>query len=191
MTNLLDNELIRKYFRAEACIHVPLSGTCDGCIALRILCAMQEPIRKGESYLNFANQSDWILLRDCPQEQNSFHPWGLRLPSRFQPEKKECKETHTWEWMCRICGAPKPPSPPAKEAEKCDYSPPFINTHKAGCDFKCSNGSPDQDVEEKIKNIRQGLIGVPDAYHDMVKAPWRWIEIQLRALVALSQRSGG
>ena len=56
---LLDNELVRDYFKAENCIHAPLAGTCDGCFALRILRAMEEPImetrprRAGSQDMNY------------------------------------------------------------------------------------------------------------------------------------------
>jgi|HubBroStandDraft_5_1064220.scaffolds.fasta_scaffold149361_2 hypothetical protein len=82
MTDILDNELVRKYFSGDAGEHS----------AEKVLRAMQEPIRKGELYLSALVQWDQgcqVQRFDAAITWDGFHPNALRLPDRFQATK-EC-----------------------------------------------------------------------------------------------------
>lgn len=99
--SLLDNELIHKYFGCNE-VSCP-SGHPLGwqeCVALRILTAMQEPIKKGDLVLCFpdiGSETKEPTAWHCDYEK--FHPHLMRLPSRFQP-KKECESVY---WNCTEC----------------------------------------------------------------------------------------
>ncbi len=78
---LLNNELVLKYFGGHDGKHI--DGMCDDLIALRVIQAMQEPIKKGEKYLI------WDSITSFVKEDESFSTLGpgvvsLRLPDRFQ-----------------------------------------------------------------------------------------------------------
>lgn len=85
MTSILENELVRKYFGCNPELNYP--HDCQALMALRVLTAMQEPIKKGERYLD--------VLRDLTiDERVAETDWGiglhmgyLRLPSQFQPRR--------------------------------------------------------------------------------------------------------
>lgn len=108
--NLLENELIRKYFGwKHPCGHANgPTGTyiyCDACLSLNVLRAMQEPIRKGERLLacslndNFGNS--WEETTAQCESNVAWHPFTLRLPDAAQG--KECKQGHTPHGMHCIC----------------------------------------------------------------------------------------
>jgi hypothetical protein len=100
MTNILDNELVRKYFAFD------LEGKeyDQSSIAACVLHAMQEPIRKGERYLgwpSYTTVNQWTE-QVCGEHEITpidFHPFQLRLPDRFQ--KRECKAGFL---KCQDCG---------------------------------------------------------------------------------------
>ncbi len=91
--NLLDNELVRKYFTCQirqsgSCgrlpegesFHIPGDKTCLSAAVIR---AMQEPIRKGERYLYICG----LRIEESVQEHDwdaCWHPIRLRLPDLFQ-----------------------------------------------------------------------------------------------------------
>lgn len=76
---ILDNELVRKYFSAFG------NGET---MAERVLTAMQEPIKKGDKYLQLAN-GEWREMEwGLPKTITGFHGFDLRLPSRFQAQEK-------------------------------------------------------------------------------------------------------
>jgi hypothetical protein len=95
--NILENELVRKYFgsgRCESCFgqSCVVTGVPDhhACMSFRVLSAMQEPIREGERYLNLFLPTQWreLILRNGPGYViDGWHSSCLRLPDRFQ--KKE------------------------------------------------------------------------------------------------------
>ena len=94
--DILDNELVRKYFENE----YPEDRT-PATTALRILRAMEEPIKKGERLLDlkpdgYAVESQWKIHIACTE----FHPGFLRLPDRFQ--KQGCD--HDGYLRCVNCG---------------------------------------------------------------------------------------
>lgn len=78
--NILDNELVRKYFYEGD--HYLMTD--------RILEAMQQPIKKGDKYLNLFISGE-ILEHVSEYAFPAFHSWALRLPDRFQP-KDEVEE---------------------------------------------------------------------------------------------------
>lgn len=166
--NLLENELVKKYFgnRHESCPPGCNYGHEEK-MAYRILAAMQEPIKKGERYLfiqNYevpgSNSSGYqeILEIESGYDYNIFHPLFLRLPSGFQtPEKEECDHPfknlvfQTSGILCCLCSKTVKPSCAEKPTPDpvyccvCGYRGPQENwgTHKC---------FPDP-AEEKIKEI--------------------------------------
>lgn len=106
MINLLSHPLVRKYFgcfKREGELHEHnYVDECDAQRALHILQSMQEPLKKGDEVLAFT-QSGWkehtiSVDFDFPMD---WHPWFLRLPSRFQEQAK--KECHVCRAICE-CG---------------------------------------------------------------------------------------
>lgn len=92
--SMLDNELVQKYFACKD--HGQFRHEC---IANRVLIAMQQPIRKGERYLNLMPNGNieeglfsGMIWKDASCEQ-SYHPHFLRLPSAFQKQTDYLK---TW-----------------------------------------------------------------------------------------------
>lgn len=107
MTPLLSHPLVLKYF---GCGCAPLepewpkhTGSCYSWRARAVIEAMQEQIKKGERYL-------WVPAEVEPRIEiagnlnyditERFHPYFLRLPSRFQSpaSEKECCEYHSDRW---------------------------------------------------------------------------------------------
>src|SRR6185436_16728548 len=98
---LLKSELVKKYFGYAVdgglgCAEVyPLKAD----IALRVLEAMEQPIKKGEKYLMVQQQTlDPLNVTEyeCIGDNfkgSTFHPIALRLPDRFQeqPPAKGCE----------------------------------------------------------------------------------------------------
>lgn len=90
MTDILDNELVKRYFGEGQCQRdltmfclAVKSSDHAGCIAPRVLRAMQEPIQKGERYLAIQDNAFWVV-ECCDPCSVIFHPFMLRLPDRFQ-----------------------------------------------------------------------------------------------------------
>ena len=86
MRDLWDNELVKKYFTGEYGVKAYMADT--------ILRAMQEPIREGERYI-YVDNLGHMHEEVCELEAENSYPWHpnvLRLPNRFQVEKKECVE---------------------------------------------------------------------------------------------------
>lgn len=159
IVNILDNELVRKYFREGPCLGEPnkFNGDCKhkNCVALRVLNAMQEPVKEGEQYCAISAYREVSgPHRFTSSDQWKFHCQWLRLPDRFQEtEKKElCEDKMKCE--CHSCtqaraghpfgsfGYRPPPSP-----EKCDH----IGKHLGQL---CQEYKPDP-VEEKIEEFIQ------------------------------------
>lgn len=117
MTDLLDNELVRKYFGCPAndCReHVPCY-TVEQHMAFRVLHAMQQSIKKGERYLNWSDNDGGFYETMAQGDHDAENPhWGvLRLPDRFQ--KKECCDQY-FGGSCPTCHSvhscrPKPEPP--------------------------------------------------------------------------------
>jgi hypothetical protein len=107
MSDLLDNELVRKYFQHDECLRLSGTGTCDhnACAALRVLRAMQEPIRKGELVLERfpSNPNEWELMKAPRDFDADLHAGFLRLPDRFQGKSIDVR--------CDKCGRGPIPDP--------------------------------------------------------------------------------
>jgi hypothetical protein len=180
MTSILENELIQKYFKTccwknEQGIGLGHSGLCDkGAIALAVLCAMTELIAKGEEYLCWTEgmTSGWTQISAKPNEIFPlFHPWQLRLPSRFQPQAEEKKKQDTY---CNCGTCPKHPTSAPQ------------NYHPEGLDMEAlarlKSQEPKRDaVEEKIQNILKLPI------HERTVGWYQGIEEELRALVRIAR----
>ena len=165
--NILDNELVRKYFRCE--VHKGLGGStkCQLCseamMAYRILRAMQEPIKKGDEFLNLdwdgGISGPWKAEKDVPCEKQ-FFGIRLRLPDRFQ--KQECYQTSI---MCPSCNQPHQIVKPTPEPEKCKHGYEYPS-HCMPCNgWTCPSPQDkpkdevapySREVEEKMKTIKIG-----------------------------------
>lgn len=101
--SILDNEWVRKYFglrRQEfACCPNAMAGC--GCMALRVLAAMEQPIKKGERYLHLSSDGEVIeRVNEYPDiVEYAIHVSSLRLPDRFQ--EKKCEHD---KFKHRCCG---------------------------------------------------------------------------------------
>jgi len=78
MTNILENELVRKYFDKK---------WGEGNFAWNVIESMQQPIRKGERYL-FVKSNGFVCEQINSGDNQggmecSFHAHVLRLPDRF------------------------------------------------------------------------------------------------------------
>lgn len=118
MNPLLDNELVKKYFGGND--HNPSCGCfadsgkivphpeCKSklpkeMLALRILEAICQPIKKGELAIWHRQvDNDWISGEWDGTELVPFHPYAMRLPDAYQ--KKECNHCMSIERPCVSCG---------------------------------------------------------------------------------------
>lgn len=128
---LLENELVRKYFECQDVTEHHVAGVCER-MALRVLEAMEQPIKKGEKYLASKDTYDVTTYGNFTEVRVNeddisgyFHPYLIRLPSRFQaqpPAKKECECLDHSSCQC-VCHKPRPEQRegPAKK-ECCAYS---------------------------------------------------------------------
>jgi hypothetical protein len=134
VNELLKNGLVLKYFDCAACTP-EYHDTPWGCpfTALRVLRAMQEPIKKGDTFLWFdvyRQSFDQEIKKDTADFAGSggLHPYALRLPSQFQPRPAAtCQHPYASlvfggkGILCGSCGeivAPKSLVKPA--VEKCE-----------------------------------------------------------------------
>lgn len=113
--SILDNERVRKYFQCDRG-HCPkwhkdqIEPDYLECMALRVLQAMEEPIKKGEKYLDLSN-ADYreknhlgqlpAMIADGDLEETHFG--FLRLPDRFQPLPEGEKEDGFFCPSCEHC----------------------------------------------------------------------------------------
>lgn len=156
--NLLENELIWKYFKECDYDHDHESANAH-CVALNILQSMQEPIKKGERALEWAEVC-WreIVIRDETYIGSAeFHPTILRLPDRFQKQECDCIcHRNSGVWHNKPCDCAY--NPPKPEPEKC-YACEGRNDCKPGgwqpvCEFHLRNPpKPKDEVEDKIMSI--------------------------------------
>ncbi len=163
--NILNNELVRKYFECEdsngwcrrgltpntiGIAHATYSEWAMACMTYRILQAMQEPIKIGESYLYV--DSDGTVTertRNYGAVDWAVHTTCLRLPDRFQ--KQECCKSH-WCEGCNQYLAHKYDPKPAPKPEKCEcVAHPDCNACQG--DGRAGHCLPKDEVEEKIKEI--------------------------------------
>ena len=107
---LLDNELVRKYFGCQDCQegnseHV--EKLCHEGMALKILRAMQEPIKKGERYLLIDSEIVGDMVANSNSLDHIRHLGVLRLPGRFQKHKtasQKCGCGLIWNTIHRFDG---------------------------------------------------------------------------------------
>lgn len=105
--DLLENELVLKYFGCRVlCSEAHFTNMAydehERCISTRVLQSMQEPIKKGERFINCHGPNGNGQTSESVNEtgqwygyQEPWHPYYLRLPDRFQ--KQECVHC-----FCRI-----------------------------------------------------------------------------------------
>lgn len=117
--NILDNELVRKYFGSDHNFNCDCSSwEHRALLSESLITAMQQPIRKGDRALEyFVSMDKWqeIVWSLTPSE--GYHPVFLRLPDRFQGEKECDCPCHTRQG-CGICYEDH--RKPQPEAEKCE-----------------------------------------------------------------------
>lgn len=178
---LLDNDKVRGYFGLETCEHVKKNDACcSGCFAKLVITAMQQPIKKGERYLDIHpfNPEPQVRSWESPNGDQTlpFHGYDLRLPDRFQPVhqssnggKKECQHYIT----CESCQS-HVDIKPVPEPEKCCPRGALGNRHSDLC-----HKNPSSAVEEKIKECRNHYA------QDVMDGDE--FENHLRALVKLAQ----
>lgn len=151
--SILDNELVKKYFGCKAWGGCPDDE--DEHIALRVILAMQEPIKKGDKYLDIQprgvieqgvfSELIWKDM-DC---KNAWHPHKLRLPSWF----KTCD--HDGYLKCVNCGKSFTTGhhiqpPPSECCQDKTHQGPCNMWHPERHLFDCHLSDA---VEEKIKEM--------------------------------------
>lgn len=117
MTDILENELVQKYFSCEA-HEIQCRNGLDSRdhMAFRVLASMRGPIHKGEKVLRwdvkgpFAEAKFYEIYFEG-ELGGGFHPYELVLPDRFQAGKKEC-DCHCQHNYCG-CGITCTQPPPA------------------------------------------------------------------------------
>lgn len=183
--NLLDNELVRKYFGCDLrgvqtlCDHFNQQN-CDKSTSYRILQSLQEPIKKGERYLNFNGNMDLYeeaMTKEltCP----SFHPMALRLPDRFQKQEKPSCVHHLMP-PCGFCGAvPVYYEQPKPSPEKCVYN--HGTGSKCDCKPKDEEALYSREVEEKIETMIKSYVPV-------FGYPSGFLRTELRSLLKLIRK---
>lgn len=85
--NILENELVRKYFADDCtlCQNWPVQG-----LAWHVLNAMQEPIKNNETYLHIGSDGKVIeRINNDGAVDFKIHVSSLRLPDRFQSTDKK------------------------------------------------------------------------------------------------------
>ena len=91
MTDILSNELVKTYFEKGSCLGEPkvYDGNCKhkNCMALRVLRAMGEPIKKGDKILEWHQLG--VIETISMDDMSEYHPISLRLPSQFQARLQE------------------------------------------------------------------------------------------------------
>lgn len=162
--NILENELVRKYFGEND--SRSQDRRTNWAMSHRILRAMQEPIKKGEGILQIMSDDRVIEKTEAYGDHFNLHLDLLRLPDRFQ--KQECQFCETYK--IHICDPKPTPEPDLSWKCHCGVLYPS-ELHKQNC-------KPKDEVEEKLKVIEKvcSMNGLN-------------LGINLRELVALARRS--
>lgn len=186
MTDILDNELARKYFGCRAVCtqeHFINVGYSEHgrCMSARILDAMQQPILKGERYLKITILGD--ILENIAEYDLSPYANYLRLPDAFQ--KQDSREP---DYLCDVCHrmaskhiACEIPHKPTPSPEKCECERGRAQWH--GHNEKCAIYKPKDAVEEKIINICDEIARC------WINREFVTASFQLRDLVRLARES--
>lgn len=119
--NILDNKLVKTYFWCkQPCPDGNLAlhpGTCMAVMSERVLKAMQEPIKKGELYLEIninddldmelylEINDDLDMVEDLSENQwvVGWHPDCLRLPDKFQKPPEKADQLPDYQLKCDNC----------------------------------------------------------------------------------------
>lgn len=195
MKSILDNPLVLRYFGCDGLEHTPSNKAythwcqthgsgCEPFISERILQAMQEPIRKGEKYLDLSNS--WyreknhlgqlpVMIADCdlePLEEPHFS--FLRLPDRFQRQEIDllCQKCRR-DCKCTSRGLDQP-TPSDAIGERKEYR--YTEQELRAKGWARGTDQPQRDKVEKV--IRETMYHV--AEHGTVA-----LENKLRELVQL------
>ena len=176
--DLMQNELVKKYFGpkegsiVECCEHEinRVGEHLQKEMALRILTAMQKPIKKGERMLAaFPKEiTEEVASRDI--EAGNYPRSFLRLPDSFQT--KECEyDPHMMEKMAdfKWCGLDQKEMRSMRD---------FALSKGWSSFYKTYDPPPPDPVEEKITDCVKRM---PD---------WPGCENYLRELVSLARQSG-
>lgn len=140
---ILENELVKKYFRKGECSHPSGIYLCEevNCMALRILKAMTDPVYYGDRVLKLSGCGHPAegLADHTDATEPIYHPFTLKLP--VQPPKPEGK-VHVHKFICE-CGTERTKDSPAPSApkefnckvcEKCNMPMPAWKYHTHVCD---------------------------------------------------------
>jgi hypothetical protein len=181
--NVVDNELVRKYFGAGMGLSITKEFKLPD-VAYNVLMAMQQPIAKGERYLLIDSEVISEKVADSNSLDHTKHLGALRLPDRFQT--KDCP--------CLLCGYHHPVlgGYPAPERGKCDHNGKHLgllcpeicecNGGAKKCDHPLFQ-SPGAAVEEKINQMKSYR---PDGFLIRWQDEVRF-EKELRELVRLAR----
>jgi hypothetical protein len=137
--NLLDCELIRKYFGCDK-EHKCEIATCGSCMAFNIFYAMRTPIAVGDRVLYIINNAEGFEVREkvaCSLGQ-PLYPFFLRLPDRFQT--KACEHEGL---LCPGCGA----KPVVWQSARPFMDGISLHTFARPC------GVPDYILKDKVQEI--------------------------------------
>jgi hypothetical protein len=186
--NILDHELVKKYFGCSPELNYP--HDCLEFRSKRVLDAMQQPIKKGERYLEVNRMGCEFRIREKECDGNIFgvHFYELRLPDAWQG--KECE--HTWVKnsgeSCYKCNEHRCEAQPidGKTWCQCRQHKPAPETFHPSLTCECSKGDrhhlktsdcyrPSSAVEEKIQAMCANVT-VPSKF-----------ESELRELVRLAR----
>lgn len=179
--NLLDNELVRTYFGCRAlCTEAHFVNVGydehERCIAYRILDAMQQPIRKGERYLDINGLSCGAGVKEGVSLLDIYylHAFYLRLPNAFQPQNQKQENPQCQPMCCAICGGTvvhKPtPSPEKCEAsiKCCAGCWKYPEKHDCPC-HKPKDAAVEEKIEKMAKQFMPRLFGFETELRDLVR----------------------
>lgn len=193
MSDILENDLVWRYFGCDAHeIRCPNGNEYLEHMALRVLKSMQEPIRKGERYLESRTTFDVNEYGNFTEEKvldtdltfSKFHPFSLRLPDRFQTAGNPCEHRHEMHGCHKILGCPPNAwdgdiQPPA-EPEKCT-----CGEYKHRC-WNCKD-KPSDAVSDSAKAVEAKIKEISETEGVWLSTNKR-IEFLLHELVALARR---
>lgn len=111
--DILENELVRKYFGNGPCESVPgqaciISGCPNhfACMAWRVFKAMQEPMSEGTKILTWRTHQRFEESTASNSIGTEFHPGILVLPEKFQTAKQDwCMACNTQAKHLELCEA--------------------------------------------------------------------------------------
>jgi hypothetical protein len=165
--SLLDNELVRKYFDVPIRGPNTMESEVRQWMSLRIIEAMQAPIKRGERFLVVNNVDNEIrVLEEIWGGKDYFGPhfYELRLPDRFQ-WKFELPRKKLHECNCEFCGSPETLALGETDEEQKIRTAPYA-------------------VEEKIQSL-----SFNENKWAIQHESGKWLAKELRDLVALARKT--